>query len=141
MLVRQGTPDDLEAVKEIQSGSPEASDWDVRDYLAYDFRVLEFSGRLAGFSVARRTAEDESELLNLAVAPGMRRRGFGNALLRDLAARHRGTVYLEVRESNTAAREFYKCFGFQIVTSRAGYYREPPEAAVVMKFRSCYCHR
>ena len=123
----------MERVTGIQAGSPEAAAWDVRDYLDHDFRVFESAGMVVGFAVARRIAADESELLALAVAPEYRRRGFGNALLRDLAARHRGSLYLEVRESNETAIRFYKSFGFEEVGRRPGYYRYPPEGAVVMK--------
>jgi [ribosomal protein S18]-alanine N-acetyltransferase len=140
VLVRQGGADDLERVAEIQNRSSEAAGWNVSDYLGYDFRVVERRGRVLGFSVARRVAADESELLNLAVDPGHRREGLGAALLRDLCERLQGTVYLEVRESNTAAREFYQVLGFKEVSRRSEYYRNPPESAVVMSLRSCYCH-
>jgi len=138
--IRPGTEADLAAVAEIQALSPSAAQWSVRQYLEYDFRVIEVEGRLAGFAVARRVAEEEWELLNLAVAPGFRRRGLGGRLLRDLCTRHTGVMYLEVRPSNTAALALYQAFGFQEVGRRPGYYEDPPEGAVVMKLRSCYCH-
>jgi ribosomal-protein-alanine N-acetyltransferase len=46
-------------------------------------------------------------------------------------------VFLEVRESNQAARIFYKSMGFQEVGIRKEYYQAPLEAAIVMKFHSC----
>jgi len=46
-------------------------------------------------------------------------------------------VFLEVRESNQAARIFYKSMGFQEVSTRREYYEFPSEAAIVMKFHSC----
>jgi ribosomal-protein-alanine N-acetyltransferase len=58
-------------------------------------------------------------------------------LVESLLAESPGVVYLEVRESNRAAREFYNHMGFQAVTLRPGYYQTPPEAAIVMKFHSC----
>jgi ribosomal-protein-alanine acetyltransferase len=139
--VRDGRPEDLERVAEIQAASPGASHWNVRDYLDQDFRVVECSGTLAGFAVARRVAEDESELLNLAVAPSFRRSGIATVLMHDLAVRHPGTIFLEVRESNKAALALYQAFGFEMVAQRPEYYRDPVEGAVVMKYRSCYCHR
>jgi ribosomal-protein-alanine N-acetyltransferase len=141
IVIRQGGEEDLARVAEIQRRSPEASQWEPRDYLAHDFRVAERGGRVEGFSVARRLLPDESELLNLAVDPDCRRRGVGTALARDLYARHPGCVYLEVRESNEAARKFYKTLGFKELAVRPHYYQNPAEGAVVMRLRSCYCHK
>jgi ribosomal-protein-alanine N-acetyltransferase len=139
--VRPGTPEDLDRVAAIQACSPEVARWNVRDYLDHDFRVVECSRTVAGFAVARSVASDESELLNLAVAPEFRRRGLATLLLDDLAMRHPGDIFLEVRESNKAALSFYQAFGFETLGRRPEYYLDPPEGAVVMKYRSCYCHR
>jgi ribosomal-protein-alanine N-acetyltransferase len=105
--------------------------------LRYDFRILLCGIRVAGFLVSRTLAEGETELLNLAVSPGFRRQGVARKLVESLLAESPGAVYLEVRESNLAARKFYNHMGFQEVSSRTGYYQEPPEAAIVMKFHSC----
>ncbi len=136
-IVRRGGSGDLAEVLAIQQASPQASQWDVADYAGYDFRVACEEGRVAGFVVARAVAVDESELLNLVVAPEWRGKGVGRSLLKALLADHRGTVFLEVRESNTVAIKFYKSFGFQELSIRRAYYRSSPEAAIVMKFHSC----
>lgn len=136
VAIRPGRREDLARVAEIQAASSEAARWDVEDYLAHDFRVADRGGAVLGFCVARRVAEDESELLNLAVDPARRREGVATALLRDLAERHPGAVFLEVRAGNAAALSLYKNFSFQEVAVRAGYYQNPPEAAVVMCLRS-----
>jgi ribosomal-protein-alanine N-acetyltransferase len=135
--IRRGGPGDLAQVAVIQAASPEAAQWDVSDYPRYDFRVSVYGIRVAGFLVSRMVAEGETELLNLAVAPDLRRQGMARKLVESLLGESPGVVYLEVRESNRAAREFYNHLGFQEVSSRAGYYQAPPEAAIVMKFHSC----
>jgi len=56
-------------------------------------------GRLAGFLVARSVAPNEVEVLNLAVAPELRRTGVGRALLGNLIDRRSVTIFLEVRAS------------------------------------------
>ncbi|MBZ5728147.1 MAG: ribosomal protein S18-alanine N-acetyltransferase [Acidobacteriia bacterium] len=122
---------------DIQAASAEAARWDVAGYLAYDFRVALCGPRVAGFLVSRTIAGEECEVLNLAVAPEFRRQGVARGLLKALLATVQGVVFLEVRESNTGAREFYKSVGFQEVNTRKGYYEAPPEAAIVMKFHSC----
>ena len=66
-----------------------------------------------------------------------RRRGIGRHLLGDLLARHAGEFFLEVRESNFAARRFYEYAGFQEIAKRLQYYTNPIEAAIVMKLFSC----
>jgi ribosomal-protein-alanine N-acetyltransferase len=136
-IIRAGERHDLEAVAAMQAGSPEAAQWDAADYLQYDFRVWVEESRVGAFLVARRAAADESELLNLVVAPEFRGKGIARALLRDLVRTHRGSLYLEVRESNLPARNLYNSMGFQEVNIRAKYYQSPPEAAIVMKFHSC----
>ncbi len=136
-IVRRGEPGDLPAVLDIQQSSPEAARWNVADYPNYDFRVVCESGQVVGFLVARTVAPDEAELLNLAVAPEWRTKGVGYDLLITLLREQPGTLYLEVRESNTVARKFYKSMGFQEVSIRQGYYESPPDAAIVMKFHSC----
>jgi ribosomal-protein-alanine N-acetyltransferase len=89
-----------------------------------------------GYLIARVIA-DEAEILNLAVTPDARRRGIGSALLQaglDHCTRHRVTaVFLEVRESNQQARALYGAHGFRAVGQRAGYYRNPPEDAMVLR--------
>ena len=147
-VIRPGRPCDLAEVAAIQAASPESAHWDAADYLQYDFRVCVHGGRVAGFLVARRVAPDESELLNLVVAPEFRRKGLARALLQELlsapatpgqakACPTKSSLYLEVRESNQSARNLYKSMGFQEVNIRPEYYQAPPEAAIVMKFHSC----
>ena len=136
-VIRRGGPGDLAQVALIQAASPEAAQWDAADYLHYDFRVSVCGIRVAGFMVSRALAEGETELLNLAVAPEFRRQGVARKLVGSLLDESPGVVYLEVRESNLAARRFYNRMGFQEVSSRIGYYQAPPEAAIVMKFHSC----
>jgi [ribosomal protein S18]-alanine N-acetyltransferase len=135
--VRPGGPGDLEQVEAIQAVSPEAAQWTVADYLGYDFRVATADGRVAGFLVGRGVGSGESEILNLAVQPEWRRKGVASTLVSGWVRDHPGIVYLEVRESNSAALELYYRFQFQIVTSRSGYYESPREGAIVLKFYSC----
>lgn len=135
--VRAGTAADLEAIAGIQAASPGAAQWPVSDYLAQDLRVAEAGGRVLGFLAARTLAAGESEVLNLAVAPDFRRLGVGRALLDDWIAAHPGTLWLEVRESNSGARTFYQAIGFTVVGRREDYYTDSPEAAIVLKFHSC----
>ena len=135
--IHLGSAADLDAIAAIQDLSPEAAQWDVRDYLHYDLRVAVCSEQIAGFLVSRAVDPAEYEILNLAVSPAFRRRGIGRVLVKSLLGTFRGALFLEVRSSNQDALGFYKSIGFQSVGERSEYYASPPEAAIVMKFHSC----
>jgi len=100
------------------------------------FLVAVERGSVVGYVIGQ-TAADEGEILNLGVAPAHRGRGVGHALVeRMLALLHeRGAevAYLEVRESNGAARHLYESLGFREVARRRRYYRRPVEDAVVLR--------
>ena len=134
MLVRPARPEDRDAIAAIQAASPEASSWDPSDY---EVTVAEVDGAVEGFLVIRRVATDELEILNLAVAPRFRRHGIARGLLTALLEGARGNIFLEVRESNTPARQLYESIGFRVITMRKGYYDHPLEAGIVMNFHSC----
>jgi ribosomal-protein-alanine N-acetyltransferase len=136
-VIRRAEAGDLEAVGAIQSASPEASRWTPADYLQYECTVAICDSAVAGFLVWRSLGDGECEVLNLAVAPRFRRRGIARELLKPLLNLRDSRIFLEVRESNQAARIFYKSMGFQEVSIRKGYYDSPTESAIVMKFHSC----
>jgi [ribosomal protein S18]-alanine N-acetyltransferase len=92
--------------------------------------------QVAGYVVAWFAA-DEGEIANLAVREPTRRRGIGAALLDEALAEgsKRGTLnmYLEVRESNVAARRLYASRDFEEIGRRRRYYRRPVEDAIVLR--------
>ena len=91
---------------------------------------------LLGYVVAL-VAGLEAEIADLAVAPEARRQGIGRALLRrvlaELGEAAVQSVYLEVRESNQAARTLDETSGFCSVGRRRAYYRSPIEDALVLR--------
>jgi ribosomal-protein-alanine N-acetyltransferase len=90
----------------------------------------------AGYLIGRE-AGGSGEILNLAVAPELRRRGLGGALLEkglvEFRRREASEVFLEVRESNHSAQALYLARGFRPVGQRAAYYRNPREDALVLR--------
>jgi ribosomal-protein-alanine N-acetyltransferase len=132
--IRKMTPEDIEPVERIQAAClpNSAAGWSARDFLNLEALVAVHDSSVAGFLVCRRTAEDEYELLNMAVAPASRRRGCGKALLEQALAVRPGVWFLEVRESNVAAQELYAALGFHRSGLRHDYYRSPPEDAIEM---------
>lgn len=96
------------------------------------------TGELVGYCVAMAGAA-EMHLLNITVAPALRRGGHArrllDALLEVCSASGAERLWLEVRQSNAAAREAYRRLGFATVGLRKGYYPAPEssrEDAVVM---------
>ena len=87
---------------------------------------IDGDGPPVGFALSRRVADEEAELLLLAVAPEWRGRGLGRQLVATLLERCRKsgieTVFLEMREDNPAHR-FYAGLGFSNVGRRPNYYR------------------
>jgi len=135
--LRPATEADLDEIWRIQAESGQAAQWKAADYLMHECLVATVDGRLTGFAVARRTAPDEIEILNVAVDPASRRRGIGRSLIRGLIGKNPGIVFLEVRQSNIAARKLYHSLGFEVAGVRQDYYSQPMESAIVMKFHSC----
>ena len=92
--------------------------------------------RVAGYVIAFSVGE-EAELLNVAIDRDFRGRGLAgqmlDAVLFELAGRGVRTAFLEVRESNAAARALYGSRGFTEIGRRRGYYRRPVEDALVMR--------
>lgn len=147
VLIRPATRDDLDAIARIQRDSHGASTWEPSSYLDYDCRVAFLGGastedHVVGFIVSREVTAGgdknaEREILNLLVDPSHRRRGIGRALIEtELAASPKTAWFLEVRESNVAAISLYTAMGFTIAGRRQGYYNDPAETAIVMRFLS-----
>ena len=101
------------------------------------FRIARFPNHaLAGYLIAWFVL-DEGEIANLAVVPAARRRGIARALLDEIVAEAKESqiarLFLEVRESNTAAQALYASLGFAPIARRARYYRKPVEDAIVLR--------
>jgi ribosomal-protein-alanine N-acetyltransferase len=150
--VRPAEAGDLSRLVEIASHSVTAAQWNPAEYQrlftpdptpsttpvqSRTVLVVEQEGTVVGFIVGRR-ADDEWEIENIAVTGSARRCGLGSRLvgeLLDLVRSLGGTsVFLEVRESNRAARSLYEKWAFIEVGRRKMYYQNPAEDALVLKF-------
>ena len=91
---------------------------------------------LAGY-VGSQTVLGSADMMNLAVHPDYRRQGIGMglicALVDGLVQKGAKCLLLEVRESNQPAIDLYEKMGFYKVGRRPGYYRNPKEAACIMR--------
>lgn len=83
-------------------------------------------------------AASQADIVNIAVLPEFRRKRLGSSLLTSVL-QHAGQIgveqiFLEVRESNLAARTLYLSKGFEKVGLRARYYPDNGEDALLMAF-------
>jgi ribosomal-protein-alanine N-acetyltransferase len=157
--VREANPGDVPAMVNLERQSPSAGHWSQEQYEKL-FRATDgpcLSERVAwvmeedehdrrggnsrqaeilAFLVAQRI-EYEWELENVVVRAETRRRGVASLLLRELVAhacaRHGSSIFLEVRQSNQAARALYRKFGFEEAGLRRGYYANPLEDAILYR--------
>jgi [ribosomal protein S18]-alanine N-acetyltransferase len=158
-MIRKATPADIPSIIEVERACATAAHWTEHQYQQMFLpkkgdpqRLVVVAGDspeersgsgaetnsrpVLGFLVARQIAP-EWELENIVVAPAARRTGLGKRLLEALLIRARetnsDTVFLEVRESNAAARSLYEKTGFELTGLRKSYYTNPQEDAVVYR--------
>ena len=93
-----------------------------------DMEIIGFAGCWISF--------EEAQVTNIALTSAQRGRGLGKVLMAKLmcAAAERGAdrMTLEVRPSNTVARNLYKQMGFAETGIRKGYYQDDGEDAIIM---------
>lgn len=127
---------DIEAVLELQSVL-NFLDWNKEQYLreiespstvAY---VAEINNKVEGFALFHLLA-DESELLSIAVSSEFQRNKIGHSLFNagKIKLQEKGAqcLFLEVRESNEKAINFYQSLGAIFVGTRAKYYKDGESA-------------
>jgi [ribosomal protein S18]-alanine N-acetyltransferase len=141
ILVRDLTVADLPAIMAIEQESF-STPWRDSTFAGLmqrndsDLIGMTRLGRLLGYAVCW-TVGDQAELGNVAVAVEERGQGVARALVEAALERVRGRgareCFLEVRESNAAARQLYETMGFRGVGRRRNYYMKPVEDAIVMR--------
>jgi ribosomal-protein-alanine N-acetyltransferase len=144
--VRPASAGDLARLMEIAAHSATAAQWNPAEYAKLCAAepppdrvtlVVEQESAVVGFLAGRRFG-DEWEIENIAVSGPARRHGLGTRLLGEFLDRVRESggkaVFLEVRESNRAARALYERWAFTEAGRRKAYYENPAEDALVLKF-------
>ncbi len=98
-------------------------------------KVLFDEDQMVGF-VDYWLVKDEIHLINIAVDPVFRKRGYGSKLLTHLdevAHEHEvAKIFLDVRKSNAEAIHLYEKFGYKTIKVRKKYYSDNQEDAFVM---------
>jgi ribosomal-protein-alanine N-acetyltransferase len=114
---------------------------ELRKELSRPFSMLRVLRPMSGAAIVAFSnywrIDSELQIMNVAVAPEHRRRGYGHALLEDLIGRARQSgaqsIVLEVRRSNGPAIGLYERHGFQGIGVRPRYYSDNGEDALVMR--------
>ena len=139
--IRKMTVADIPAVVALDQISftlpwPERSfRFEVTDNPASRCWVAEIDGQIVGMIVAWLFV-DEVHIATLATNPDFRRQGIAQKLLTHTLryTYDEGAVssFLEVRESNLAAQEMYRKFGYENTGRRKRYYKDNDEDAILM---------
>ena len=144
MQIRRATREDISAIMAVEKYAGTAAHWSRAQYETAvsseaprrSVLIVEEESAVQGF-IAGRAVGEEWEIENLAVREPARRRGLGARLLAEFLDLVRGqgaeAVFLEVRESNLAARRLYEQSAFGESGRRKGYYREPEEDAIIYR--------
>jgi len=141
VVLRAARDADIDAVLAIEHASfgdpwSRSAFLELVDDRRVAFLIADAGGVVRGYVVAWFVL-DEGEIGNLAVADEARRQGIGARLLDGAIAAVRtadvDSLYLEVRDSNAAARALYASRGFAEVGRRREYYRRPKEDALVLR--------
>ena len=140
MTIESMTVDDISQVAEIerQIFSIPWSEKSFKDSMESDntiYIVAKEDNNVAGYAGMYLSFE-EGNITNVAVNPSSRRKGIGEKIVRDILNRayEKGVrdVFLEVRETNSAAIALYEKIGFKEEGIRKNFYEKPKENALIM---------
>ena len=145
VAIRKMKIDDVDQVVAIDQVSfslpwPERSfRFELTDNPASRCWVAEANGRIVGMIVIWLLI-DAAHIATLATHPEFRRQGIAKKLLthalKHLMDEGAQSSFLEVRESNIAAQEMYRQFGFEESGRRPRYYKDNGEDAILMTLDS-----
>ena len=126
----------LEAQSHLEPWTQHAFRAELETSLVAQPLVALFNEEIVGYVVPWFVA-DELQIANLTVKESFRQKGLGRMLLAHTLARAEQRrcriAYLEVRDSNVAARRLYASMGFVVEGVRPKYYGRGQEDAVLMK--------
>lgn len=94
--------------------------------------VKDEKGIITGYVIVFNNSSS-LEIMKIGVNPKYRQKGFGTILINEMK-KSRMEIFLEVREGNVTAIEFYKKNGFKEVGKRKNYYRDTGENAIIMVY-------
>jgi [ribosomal protein S18]-alanine N-acetyltransferase len=139
-VIRLMRDSDLESVAAIER-LVQTHPWNKQQFqeslASYQCTVYEQANQVVGFCILQPVL-DEANLLLMAIHPSQQGKGLGYKLLDQSIQQLKNNpiqIFLEVRESNTAAIRLYEKTGFHQIDLRKNYYPNPDgsrEHAVIM---------
>lgn len=143
MIIREMKESDIMQLYALEERCFCPSDrWSMEDIRkAYELEhffvlVAEEAERVCGYCIVYAVL-DSADIGKIAVDPAARKKGIAGSLLEALwnVCEKRGIkdVILEVRVSNEAARCLYTKYGFETISLRKDYYKEPLEHGLTMQ--------
>ncbi|MDR1940445.1 MAG: GNAT family N-acetyltransferase [Clostridiales bacterium] len=140
IVIRKINADDALAVSDIERQSFAGDFWsaglvdgEIKSPSSVGV-VAEVSGVVAAYAFFR-AADDEAELLRIAVSGPFRRMKiasrlflFAVGILKDMGVKK---IFLEVRAGNAAAKAFYEGRGFSFVSVRRAYYDDGEDGDIM----------
>jgi len=139
-VIRRAAKSDIPGIIEIEKVSF-SEPWDAQLFLdaigsedKYLF-IAQIGKSITGYIVFEKVL-DEGHITNLAVGRDRQRKGIATELVNtalDLAKSLKiKEIFLEVRESNEAAKKLYSKFGFEQIGRRKKYYSAANEDALIL---------
>lgn len=140
MIIREATRADLPALVALEARTMGVDVWtptQVEEELSRPGAVVlvgEDDAGIVGLAFGW-VVFDELQVLQIAVDPAVRQRGWGRRLLGALEAAARGAdvSFLEVRVDNDPAIRLYVAAGYRVVGRRPRYYADGVDAIVLRK--------
>lgn len=142
-MIRRAAESDIPKIVEIEKVSF-SDPWDKQLFLdAIDSEdkyliIAEGGKEVEGYVVFEKVL-DEGHITNLAVGGRHRKKGIAAGLVSYVLDLARGLgikeIFLEVRESNEAAKSLYSKFGFRERGRRKGYYPKAGESALILSLK------
>lgn len=141
-IIRMASKEDIAAITLLEKQTF-SEPWTQKSFLqAIErkeniFLVCEIENGIAGYCLLYGMT-DEGEIPTIATNPQYLRSGVATQLLQEMMKKCKSAgiqkIFLEVRESNLAARSLYEKNGFNIIGTRKDFYRFPTEDALQMVY-------
>ncbi|MBP9788499.1 MAG: ribosomal protein S18-alanine N-acetyltransferase [Acinetobacter sp.] len=136
-LMQESDLDSVVAIERLVQTHPWSKQQFQESLASYQCTVYEQANQVVGFCILQPVL-DEANLLLMAIHPNQQGKGLGYILLDHSIQQLKNNpiqIFLEVRESNTAAIRLYEKTDFHQIDLRKNYYPNPDgsrEHAVIM---------
>ncbi len=122
--------------------APEVVSYFLAQWPSGQVVACDFSGRVIGYLAGARLSNGRCSIALFCISPDYRSRGIGSMMLerfRHFATMEgMGTIQLEVKENNLAARRFYLRNGFNVTETLPSFYNDGSTGIRMVSTRAVY---